>query len=283
MRHKSLSAVSVSLTLLAWSSMVSANFVEGQQDSTGSKPSTTSSVPSPSGTSSLENSGAPSSISDSSNASSEGCKLLPYSGKRPLRDVPNYFEGEEDLRGGMTCTFLIHSTLSVFTFHFIGRDDNSFGNIEIRKRNDTQVIETIENETDPGAVTPRHAEDVLAAVDANFDGYNDLQILNNCGGTGNCAYDFYLYDPAANEFVHNEFLSNLSSPEFHAENKQVTTHSHGSAADWESDTYQYENGRYTLIHQEISTWDRTTDVVTVSTYELRNGKMVLVDSKTDSQ
>ena len=270
MRHKNLSAVSLSLTMFALSTMVSASLVECQQNPTGNKPSATSPA-------------AQSPASDSNNAASEGCQLLPYAGKTPLHDVPNYFEGEEDLRGGMTCTFSIHSALPVFTFHFFGRDDNSFGDIEIRKGNDSQVIQTIENETDPGMVAPRHAEDVLSPVDANFDGYKDLQILNNCGGTGNCAYDFYLYDPATNEFVRNDFLSNLSSPKFHDPSKQVTTHSHGSASDWESDTYQYEKGRYTLIHQEISAWDRTTGVVTVSTYELRNGKMVLVDSQTDPQ
>jgi hypothetical protein len=281
MRHKGLSAVSLSVTLVALSTIVSASLAACQQDSTGAKTASSSSAPS--GTSSLENSAAKSSASGSSNDSSEGCHLLPYAGKNPLRDVPNYFEGEEDFRAGMTCTFSIHSALPVFTFHFIGRDNNSFGNIEIRKGNDDRVIQTIENETDPGAVTPQQAEDVLSAVDANFDGNNDLQVLNNCGGTGNCSYDFYLYDPATNKFVHNDFLSNLSSPEFHDENKQVTTHSHGSASDWENDTYQYEKGRYTLIHQEISAWDRATNVVTISTYELRNGKMVLVDSKTDSQ
>lgn len=171
----------------------------------------------------------------------------------------------------------------MFAFHFIGRDNNSFGNVDVGEGNDSRVIQTIENETDAGLVTPQHAEDVLSAVDANFDGYNDLQILNNCGGTGNCSYDFFLYEPSTNQFVHNDFLSNLSSPEFHEDKKQVSTHSHGSASDWENDTYQYEKGRYTLIRQEVSAWDRDTGVVTVSTYELRNGKMVLVDSTTDPQ
>ncbi len=257
MKPKNYSAIFLSLTLVALSMLAPGSVAERQQNPAGSG----------------------SSAADSS----EGCQLLPYTGKTPLHDVPNYFEGEEDFRAGMTCTFSIQSALPVFTFHFVGRDNNSFGNIEIRKGNESQVIQTIDNETDPGLVTPQHAEDVLSAVDANFDGYNDLQILSNCGGTGNCSYDFYLYDPAANKFIHNDFLSNLSSPEFHDENKQVITHSHGSASDWENDTYQYENGRYTLIHQEISAWDRARDVVTITNYELRNGKMVLLDSKTDSQ
>jgi hypothetical protein len=127
-------------------------------------------------------------------------------------------------------------------------------------------------------------KNLLTPVDANFDGYKDLQILSNCGATGNCSYDFFLYDPVANQFVHNEFLSNnLCSPEFDAKKRQITTHSNGSASDWENDTYRYEDGHYTLIRQEISAWDRKTETVTVSAYELRNGKMELVISETEHQ
>jgi len=281
MRYKSLSAVSLPLALVAVSTMVSACIAERQQNPADNRQPAASSVASPSGKS-ASRSTPRSSASKPADASPEGCKLLPYAGKVPLDQVPNYFDGEEDFRGGMTCTFSIHPKLPAFTFYFIGRENNSFGDIEVREENNSNVIQTIQNETDPGLVTPQPVEDVLATVDANFDSYNDLQILSNCGGTGNCSYDFYLYDPAANKFIHNDFLSNLSSPGFHDENKQVTTHSHGSASDWENDTYQYEEGRYTLIRQEISSWDRDKDVVTLSTYELRNGKMELV-SKTQPQ
>jgi hypothetical protein len=87
-----------------------------------------------------------------------------------------------------------------------------------------------------------------------------------------------------NLFVHNEFLSNnLCSPEFDAKKRRITTHSNGSVSDWENDTYQYDDGTYKPIRREISTWDRKTEKVTVNTYELRNDKMELVDSKTDPQ
>jgi hypothetical protein len=54
-----------------------------------------------------------------------------------------------------------------------------------------------------------------------------------------------------------------------------------SAGDSAGETYQYEDGgRYTLIRREVSTWDREKHTVTTENYELRNGKMELVDSKT---
>jgi hypothetical protein len=213
----------------------------------------------------------------------EGCKLEIYTGTIPLRDVPNYIPDAKDLRGGMTCRFRVSSAFPLFTFHFAGKPDNTLGDIDITEEPSTTIVQTIENTTDAADLLPMTPDTVLTAVDANFDGYKDLQLLNNCGGTGNCAYEFYLYNPATNRFVRNEFLSNLSTPEFHADKKQVTTHSHGSASDWESDTYRYEDGHYSLIRQEISVWDRDSDTVTESTYELRNGKMELVEATADHQ
>jgi hypothetical protein len=213
----------------------------------------------------------------------EGCKLHPYTGATPLSDVQNYVPGEEDLRGGMTCTFSINSNLPLFTFHFAGQADNSFGNLDITEKTSSQVIQTIENTTDPGLIMPATTKDLLRAVDANFDGYRDLQLLSNCGATGNCSYDFYLYDPKTKQFVHNDFLTSLTTPSFDAAKKQVTTHSNSSASDWSTETYQFHDGQYTLIYRQESAWDRDRHVVTVNTYELRNGKMELTETESSPE
>jgi hypothetical protein len=220
--------------------------------------------------------------SDSSSSQlSEGCKLGTYTGTTPLRDVQDHFPGEEDLRGGMTCVLRVNSHLSLFAFHFAGQADNSLGDIDITEGDSVDVIQTIDYMIDPSAMVPRTAaQSVLSPIDADFDGYQDLQLLSSCGATGNCSYDFYLYDPKKRKFVHNDFLSGLVSPSFDQAKKQVTTSSNSSVSDWQSETYQYVDGRYTLIHREVSTWNREKHMVTVNTYELRNGKMELVDSTT---
>ncbi len=195
-----------------------------------------------------------------------------------------YVAGEEDLRGGMTCTFRIHSKLPLFTFHFAGHEDNTFGDLDITSGTSSEVVQTIENSTDPNSIEPAAAKSVLTAVDANFDGYQDLQILSSCGGTGNCSYNFYLYDPKTKQFVHNDFLSGLTTPSFDQAKKQVMTGSNLSAYDSVGETYRYETGdRYTLIQKQVSTWDRSGHTVTVRTYELRNGQMELVDSTTEPE
>jgi hypothetical protein len=223
---------------------------------------------------------SPAKTAISESTTGEGCRLRAYTGSTPLEKLPYYFKGEEDLRGGMTCQFRIHPDLPVFIFHFPGQPDNTFGDIEISEATSGKEIQTIENSTEPGVVEPSAVKDVLQVVDANFDGYKDLQILIQCGGTGNCSYNFYLYDPKAGQFVLDKFLSDLSTPSFDAAKKQVTSSSNSSYADWQSATYQYKDGQYTLIHREVSEWDRVKKSVTVSTYELRGGKMQLVNSET---
>src|SRR5580704_18802749 len=85
---------------------------------------------------------APAAPGSSSHEPSEGCKLAPYTGAIPLSQVQNYFAGEEDLRGGMTCTFRINSKLPLFTFHFFGQPDNdSFGDLDITVGSSSEEIQ----------------------------------------------------------------------------------------------------------------------------------------------
>jgi len=211
---------------------------------------------------------------------SEGCKLAPYTGTIPLNKLQYYVAGQDDIRGGLTCTFHIHPKLPPFTFHLAGREDNTFGTLDITSGTSAEVIQTIENSTDPNAIAPAKAESVLTTVDANFDGYQDLQLLSTCGAK-TCTYNFYLYDPKANRFVLEKLLSGFSNPTFDPAKKQVSQGWLMSAYESSGETYQYENdGRYTLIQKQATTWDRDAHTITQSTYELRDGQMELVESKT---
>jgi hypothetical protein len=46
---------------------------------------------------------------------SEGCKLGAYTGAVPVSQLQYYVAGQQDLRGGMTCTFRINANLPLFT------------------------------------------------------------------------------------------------------------------------------------------------------------------------
>ncbi len=208
----------------------------------------------------------------------EGCTLLPYTGTIPFNQAQYYSLGElEDLRGGMVCKFVINPQLPIFTLSFAGQADNTLGDIIITEGTSTKVIQTIPNTTSYDATLTK-AENTIVPVDANFDGYKDLPILNQCGGTGNCSYDFYLYDPTTNHFTKNSFLSGLGTFSIDSSKQEVNTTGNGSYCYWGSGTYQYHNATYTLVQEISSNCDNVS--TTVATYQLQNGKMQLMHSTT---
>jgi len=199
------------------------------------------------------------------------CSVLPYTGTTPPAQVDNA-AGGQDIRGGMDCHFLVSDKVPIFTLHFIGRPNNTLGDIEVLQAG--RLIQTITgHEVDQDALYPALLESAAQSVDANFDGYQDLELLSDCGATGNCDYDFYLYDPAENKFVRDKFLNGLTSPTFDATKKQIITGSNSSAVDWTTSTYEFRNGKYVEIEREVSSESGK------KTYELKDGKMVLTDSE----
>lgn len=210
----------------------------------------------------------------------QGCALIPYSGNASLNQTQQtVLPGDAvDLRGGMVCNFMISPNFPMFTFHFAGHPDNTFGDITVTEGN-SKIIQTIPNTTSyDNALTD--ATSTLILVDANFDGYEDLQIVNNCGATGNCSYDFYLYDPAKNQFIHNDFLSQLTTPRFDLAKRQLTTAYTSSVTDFENDTYQFKNATYTLIQSVIGRGDSITG--RIYTYQRIGGQMKLVSSTAET-
>lgn len=208
------------------------------------------------------------------------CALIPYNGTPPLSQLPPApVSSYEDFRGGMICKYIINAKLSPFIFHFVDQGNNPLGKIEISEMGSNKVIQVISNPVNL-YFTNIDPYRLLNTLDANFDGYNDLTIEEGCGATGNCQYDFYLYEPAKKQFVRNSFLSNLSEPQFDPHNKEVNAYSNMSAFDWEHDVYQLQNGQYLLIYKVVSSRDRKNNTSTKRTYELQNGKLILTDSTT---
>lgn len=210
----------------------------------------------------------------------EGCALIPSTSTIPLGQLPGYVNGDEDVRGGMICRFSVRLGLPAFTFHFAGEPDNTLGQITVSQDDSSGTIQIIDNSTAGLNIDYLSAQDLLILVDANFDGYKDLQIVQDQGADGNSNSDFYLYDPATHKFVYNSFLSGLDGPTFNSSTQQVNTFSSSDAADSEADTYQYQSGKYILIKEDILSFDIASGIETESWYELKNGKMKLANSTT---
>ncbi len=90
---------------------------------------------------------------------------------------------------------------------------------------------------DYGAFGRMPCDEMVHAVDANFDGYPDMAIFAQDGGAGpNFSNNYYLFEPRTGLFVYHEDLSNLTQPEIDPTKKEVRSASrngameHGKAA-----------------------------------------------------
>ena len=86
--------------------------------------------------------------------------------------------------------------------------------------------------------------------DINFDGYPDLQVCNGpVNMFGNFTYTAFLWDQESHSFVEIEGYDEINSPEVYAAEKQI-----------------------------VGIWRLDNDVE-ITTYEWRDGKLVLVNSE----
>ncbi len=175
----------------------------------------------------------------------------------------------------MICRFIVNPKLPIFTFKFIGQEDNTFGDLQITEGNNPNIIQAIGSGIDPNAIAPATAQDVLGLPDMNFDGYNDLSILNNCGATGNCNYDIWLYNPQKNIFVENDDLSNVTNPTPDPTAKTISSTYNWGASGYEQDTYKFDANEklfLTNAYRQEAVGDGSSCKETTS--DLVNGKMM---------
>lgn len=95
------------------------------------------------------------------------------------------------------------------------------------------------------------ANDLLQLVDANFDGWLDLQVPAWSGGAGpNDTSNFFLFDPASQHFVLDESLSGLTQVSIDSASATVTSASRGGCCSHSVETYRYVGSELQLVGSE---------------------------------
>jgi len=92
----------------------------------------------------------------------------------------------------------------------------------------------------------------LEAIDFNFDGYNDLRILNNEGATGNKWYYTWLYNQKTKTFVKNQFLTQNSSVMVDTLGRKILTFYRAGACEESLGVYAVKDTSYTLVEDWVS-------------------------------
>ena len=83
-------------------------------------------------------------------------------------------------------------------------------------------------------------------VDWNFDGYNDISVLNNCG-SGGCAYWIWNYSKENGRYYYNNDLSEKLGLEIDTVSKFIIFHYRAGANEEYWDSLEYKNNKLSFV------------------------------------
>jgi hypothetical protein len=118
-------------------------------------------------------------------------------------------------------------------------------------------------------------------VDANFDGYEDILLMQFLPAAPNIPYYWWIYNPKTRLFAEDTALENITSPEFDSVNHYIYSTWRGSCCDHGNDTYEYRNGKAVLIEQSEDVYDPESKTDTLFQRKLVNGKMKEISKKVE--
>lgn len=131
---------------------------------------------------------------------------------------------------------------------------------------------------------------LFSAIDMNFDGYLDLQVLAS-RGSHNVYYDCYLWNAQRDSFQKDRNLEKIANPIFDGARERVTSFCHVSATDHSEAEYSWIEGNLTrLWHRGLSYDDKTERFIIVeerhfteSQIERHLAGLPAIDDRTASQ
>lgn len=189
------------------------------------------------------------------------------------------FEIVKDVRNGWDFDVVVHPDIKSFHVHLVGDPKfNVITKMEIFRDGKKEPFQTLPVEMDESP----YRGDFFKTEDMNFDGYKDIQILNSWGATGNTSWSYWLFDPAKQEFVYNDELSQLDGP-YPIENKKlIGTWSNGGAAAciYDYRIYRWEGNKLVLIREAEQDLIEGTSLFHKVVRSLQNGKMEVVIDRT---
>lgn len=119
----------------------------------------------------------------------------------------------------------------------------------------------------------------LRFQDVTFDGYKDL-VVQTGAGAYNITYNYYAYNPETHTFEAAPLVTAVN-PEFYPENKTIVSYNkyRGVGDMYEDETYEFQNGKYVLIHREVQEgiYDDEGNITSykLTIEDLKNGKLTV--------
>jgi hypothetical protein len=86
--------------------------------------------------------------------------------------------------------------------------------------------------------------------DANFDGYNDIELINQAGNYTSSS-SFWLYNQKSRKYNHYKPLDTIQNIGFDRKRKEITSSYHIGPVNTYSKTYQWEKGKLLMMSAHI--------------------------------
>jgi hypothetical protein len=144
--------------------------------------------------------------------------------------------------GGHTIRYRIHPSLPEFAFSLIGdRPTESSGEFAVVKRIEIrhataaepfQVIDGLDIETPSTAGMPQ-----IDLLDMNFDGYDDMRMVEFRAAGPNAPYLTWLFDPRSVRFAESRELNAIPSPRFDSDRREIHSSWRDGAMRYGADVY----------------------------------------------
>ncbi len=140
--------------------------------------------------------------------------------------------------------------------------------LNAKDTNRKQVIIPGKNET-IWPWTNSNKEERFIMQDMNFDGNNDIRLLNS---VDKFTYYCWVYQPTTGQFVADTILSKFVNPQFDQDQKLVYQNV-DLPNDKKTQLYQYINGKFTLIEEDEVSDNSDGKTSTITVKRLTGGKL----------
>jgi len=138
---------------------------------------------------------------------------------------------------------------------------------------DGHAIQTITTgENYPGCELPENQQFIIE--DMNFDGYNDIRLLQFMPAGPNLHYYYWLYDPRTGSFRQNTELEEITSPEFDSKLKLIYSFWRSSCCHHGLSTYRYVHGRPVMV--EENSLEETGDIIITTIKKRVKGQLKMI-------
>ncbi|MDR3051049.1 MAG: hypothetical protein LBU67_04945 [Oscillospiraceae bacterium] len=163
-----------------------------------------------------------------------------------------------------------------FTLDYQVRDEVCYtSSLTVTQKDDGRVIQRITLAPPTQSYDPETLDFVLE--DLNFDGYTDMRLLAVLPSGPNLPFLCWLWDAAQGQYVYDEALSAIPTPEADPAAQRIRSFYRDGADTYVEAAYAYIDGALTLVSRTTTTYDAPNGLVWTATEELVNGQLTLTD------